>query len=80
MMTIQIDTITNFIQSNLMTKRLFNSSKLRMQLLIANKLMEIIKDYPDQCRVIIDELVSQLSLTQLLEVENLINHNYEEET
>tara|TARA_R100000329_G_C7455168_1_gene160269 strand:+ start:304 stop:495 length:192 start_codon:yes stop_codon:yes gene_type:complete len=62
-----------------MTKRLFNSSKLRMQLLIANKLMEIIKDYPDQCRVIIDELVSQLSLTQLLEVENLINHNYEEE-
>ena len=63
-----------------MSKRLFNSSKLRMQLLIANKLMEIIKDYPDQCRVIIDELVSHLSLTQLIEVEHLINHNYEEET
>jgi hypothetical protein len=63
-----------------MTKRLFNSSKLRMQLLIANKLMEIIKDYPDQCRVIIDELISHLSLTQLIEVEHLINHNYEEET
>ena len=63
-----------------MTKRLFNSSKLRMQLLIANKLMEIIKDYPDQCRAIIDELVSHLSLTQLVEVEHLINHNYEEES
>ncbi len=63
-----------------MSKRLFNSSKLRMQLLIANKLMEIIKDYPDQCRVIIDELVSHLSLTQLVEVEHLINHNYEEES
>ena len=63
-----------------MTKHLFNSSKLRMQLLIANKLMEIIKDYPDQCRVIIDELVSHLSLTQLIEVEDLINHNYEEES
>ena len=63
-----------------MSKRLFNSSKLRMQLLIANKLMEIIKDYPDQCRVIIDELVSHLTLTQLIEVEHLINHNYEEET
>ena len=55
-----------------MTKRLFNSSKLRMQLLIANKLMEIIKDYPDQCRVIIDELVSHLNLTQLMEIEDLI--------
>ena len=63
-----------------MTKRLFNSSKLRMQLLIANKLMEIIKDYPDQCRVIIDELISHLSLTQLIEVEHLINQNYEEES
>ena len=63
-----------------MTKRLFNSSKLRMQLLIANKLMEIIKDYPDQCRVIIEELISHLSLTQLIEVEHLINHNYEEES
>ena len=63
-----------------MTKRLFNSSKLRMQLLIANKLMEIIKDYPDQCRVIIDELVSHLNLPQLIEIEDLINHNYEEET
>ena len=63
-----------------MSKRLFNSSKLRMQLLIANKLMEIIKDYPDQCRVIIDELISHLSLTQLIEVEHLINHNYEEES
>ena len=63
-----------------MSKRLFNSSKLRMQLLIANKLMEIIKDYPDQCRVIIDELVSHLTLTQLIEVEHLINHTYEEES
>ena len=63
-----------------MSKRLFNSSKLRMQLLIANKLMEIIKDYPDQCRVIIDELVSHLNLTQLVEIEHLINHNYEEES
>ena len=61
-----------------MTKRLFSSSKLKMQLLIANELMAIIKDYPDQCRAIIDELVSHLSLTQLIEVEDLINHNYEE--
>ena len=63
-----------------MTRRLFNSSKLKMQLLIANELMAIIKDYPDQCRVIIDELISHLSLTQLIEVEHLINHNYEEES
>ena len=63
-----------------MTKRLFSSSKLKMQLLIANKLMAIIKDYPDQCRVIIDELVSHLNLPQLIEIEDLINHNYEEET
>ena len=62
-----------------MTKRLFSSSKLKMQLLIANKLMAIIKDYPDQCRVIIDELVSHLNLPQLIEIEDLINHNYEEE-
>ena len=63
-----------------MTRRLFNSSKLKMQLLIANKLMAIIKDYPDQCRVIIDELVSHLNLTQLMEIEDLIVNNYEEET
>ena len=62
-----------------MTKRLFSSSKLKMQLLIANELMAIIKDYPDQCRVIIDELVSHLNLPQLIEIEDLINHNYEEE-
>ena len=63
-----------------MSKRLFNSSKLRMQLLIANKLMAIIKDYPEQCRVIIDELVSRLNFTQLVEIDHLINHNYEEES
>ena len=63
-----------------MTKRLFNSSKLKMKLLIANELMAIIKDYPDQCRVIIDELVSHLNLTQLMEIEDLIVNNYEEET
>ena len=42
--------------------------------------MAIIKDYPDQCRVIIDELVSHLNLTQLMEIEDLIVNNYEEET
>ena len=35
------------------------------QELIGNNLMEIVDDYPDQLRVIIDELVSHLNDNQL---------------
>ena len=35
------------------------------QELIGNNLMEVVDDYPDQLRVVIDELVSHLSLIHI---------------
>ena len=49
------------------------------QELIGNNLMDIIDDYPDQLRVIIDELVSHLNHNQLDEMEDLIVNNYGDE-
>ena len=49
------------------------------QELIGNNLMEVIDDYPDQLRVVIDELVSHLNDNQLDQIEDLIVNNYGEE-
>ena len=49
------------------------------QELIGNNLMEVVCDYPDQIRPIIDELVSHLNHNQLDEIEDLIVNNYGEE-
>ena len=49
------------------------------QELIGNNLMEVVDDYPDQLRVVIDELVSHLNDNQLDQIEDLIVNNYEEE-
>ena len=49
------------------------------QELIGNNLMEIVDDYPDQLRVIIDELLSHLNDYQLDQIEDLIVNNYAEE-
>jgi len=49
------------------------------QELIGNNLMEVIDDYPDQLRVVIDELVSYLDNNQLDQIEDLIVNNYGEE-
>ena len=49
------------------------------QELIGNNLMEVVDDYPDQLRVVIDELVSHLSHNQLDQIEDLIVNNYCEE-
>tara|TARA_Y100001963_G_scaffold19045_1_gene24045 strand:- start:221 stop:475 length:255 start_codon:yes stop_codon:yes gene_type:complete len=49
------------------------------QELIGNNLMNVICDYPDQIRPILDELVSHLNHTQLDEIEDLIVNNYCEE-
>ena len=46
------------------------------QELIGNNLMEIVDDYPDQLRVVIDELVSHLNDNQLDQIEDLIVNNY----
>ena len=46
------------------------------QELIGNNLMEVIDDYPDQLRVVIDELVSHLDNNQLDQIEDLIVNNY----
>ena len=48
------------------------------QELIGNNLMEVICDYPDQIRPIIDELVSHLDNNQLDQIEDLIVNNYGE--
>ena len=57
-----------------------NIAKLRVrQELIGNELMDICCDYPDQIRVVIDELVSYLNDNQLDQVEDLIVNNYEED-
>ena len=49
------------------------------QELIGNNLMEIVDDYPDQLRVVIDELLSHLNGYQLDQIEDLIVNNYGEE-
>ena len=49
------------------------------QELIGNNLMEVIDDYPDQLRVVIDELISYLDNNQLDQIEDLIVNNYGEE-
>ena len=41
--------------------------------------MEVCCDYPDQIRVVIDELVSHLDNNQLDQIEDLIVNNYGEE-
>ena len=57
-----------------------NTFNLRTrQELIGNNLMEVVCDYPDQIRPIIDELVSHLDNNQLDEIEDLIVNNYGEE-
>ena len=50
-----------------------NIAKLRVrQELIGNELMDVCCDYPDQIRVVIDELVSLLNDSQLTEVQDII--------
>ena len=50
-----------------------NIAQLRVrQELIGNELMDVCCDYPDQIRVVIDELVSLLNDSQLDQVEDLI--------
>ena len=57
-----------------------NTFNLRTrQDLIGNNLMEVVCDYPDQIRPIIDELVSYLDNNQLDQIEDLIVNNYGEE-
>ena len=62
-----------------MTKHLFKPNLRTRQELIGNNLMDIIDDYPDQLRVIVDELVSHLNNNQLDEMEDLIVNNYADE-
>jgi len=58
-----------------------NTFNLRTkQELIGNNLMEVVCDYPDQIRPIIDELVSHLNDTQLDQIEDLIVNNYGEDS
>ena len=38
--------------------------------------MDVVDDYPDQLRVVIDELVSHLNDNQLDQIEDLIVNNY----
>ncbi len=49
------------------------------QELIGNNLMEVVDNYPDQLRVVIDELLSHLNGYQLDQIEDLIVNNSEEE-
>ena len=56
-----------------------NANIRTRQELIGNNLMEVVDDYPDQLRVIIDELVSHLDNNQLDQIEDLIVNNYAEE-
>ena len=57
-----------------------NIAQLRVrQELIGNELMDVCCDYPDQIRVVIDELVSLLNDIQLDQVEDLIVNNYSED-
>ena len=58
-----------------------NTFNLRTrQELIGNNLMEVVCDYPDQIRPIIDELVSYLNDNQLDQIEDLIVNNYGEDS
>ena len=58
-----------------------NTFNLRTrQELIGNNLMEVVCDYPDQIRPIIDELVSHLNDNQLDQIEDLIVNNYGEDS
>ena len=68
----------NATNSELDAKVIIKNIRTRQEL-IGNNLMEVIDDYPDQLRVVIDELVSHLSHTQLDEVEDLIVNNYSED-
>ena len=52
----------------------------RFKELIGNNLMEVVCDYPDQIRPIIDELVSYLNDNQLDQIEDLIVNNYGEDS
>ena len=54
----------NATNSELDAKVIIKNIRTRQEL-IGNNLMEVIDDYPDQLRVVIDELVSHLSHTQL---------------
>ena len=57
-----------------------NTFNLRTrQELIGNNLMEVVENYPDQIRPIIDELVSHLNDNQLDQIEDLIVNNYAED-
>ena len=56
-----------------------NANIRTRQELIGNNLMEVVCDYPDQIRPIIDELVSYLDNNQLDQIEDLIVNNYGEE-
>ena len=56
-----------------------NANIRTRQELIGNNLMEVVDDYPDQLRVVIDELVSHLENNQLDQIEDLIVNNYAEE-
>ena len=56
-----------------------NANIRTRQELIGNNLMEGVDDYPDQLRVVIDELVSHLDNNQLDQIEDLIVNNYAEE-
>ena len=56
-----------------------NANIRTRQELIGNNLMEVVDDYPDQLRVVIDELVSHLDNNQLDQIEDLIVNNYGEE-
>ena len=58
---------------------MINANIRTRQELIGNNLMEVVDDYPDQLRVVIDELVSYLNDNQLDQVEDLIVNNYSEE-
>ena len=49
------------------------------QELNGNNLIEVVDDYPDQLRVVIDELLSHLNDYQLDQIEDLIVNNYAEE-
>jgi len=71
----------NATNSELDAKQIItNIAKLRVrQELIGNELMDVCCDYPDQIRVVIDELVSLLNDSQLDQVEDLIVNNYEED-
>ena len=56
-----------------------NANIRTRQELIGNNLLEVVDDYPDQLRVIIDELLSHLNGHQLDQIEDLIVNNYGEE-